>query len=189
MVAIMPEQPGMEIGYLKEKRQKLLDELHSDEHYDATETIAYGEHDPFDVPVCTCDKCGCEPAMTRVQDRPIRWQMVCPCGNQVKQARRRPWEAALDWNMTNLDGYSYADMPLFGLSSLSAFDAHCRLVSIRANLELRRKIAGLSRVIGQRTGEIEVPGKKYHERLDAYLQWCLWGLRLTKHAAKSASHE
>lgn len=185
----MAEQPGMEIGYLKEKRQRLLDELHSDEHYDATETIAYGEHDPFDVPVCACDRCGSLPSMTRVKNRPARWQMICRCGNQVKQARRRPWEAALDWNMTNLNSYSYEDMPLFGVSSLSVSDAHRRLVSIRANLELRRKITGLSRVIGQRTREIDVPGQKYQERLDCYLQWSLWGLRLTKYAMKSASSD
>ena len=176
----MADQPGMETDYLREKRQRLLDELHSDSHYDATETIAYGAHDPFDVPVCACEKCDSTPAMNRVQDRPARWMMICECGNQVKQARRRPWEAALDWNMVNLANFHYQDVPLFGLSSLSQSDAHARLVSIRVNLELRRKVVGLSRVIGQRTREIEVPGKKYQERLDAYLQWCLWGLRLTK---------
>jgi len=181
----MSNQPGMDIGYLKEKRKQALEDLHSDEHYDATETLAYGEHDPFDVPVCECEKCGSKPSMTRIKERPARWLMVCSCGNQVKQARRRPWEAALDWNMVNLGTYSYTEMPLFGLASLSLSDAHCRLVSIRANLELRRKIAGLSRVIGQRTGEVDIPGQKYQERLDCYRQWCLWGLRLTKHAKKS----
>lgn len=177
----MPDQPGTDINYLKEKRARLLSELHSDEHYDATETIAYGSHDPFDVPVCSCEQCGDKPVMSKVKDRPARWLMICSCGNQVKQARRRPWEAALDWNMINLGVYCYKDLPLFGLASLSVSDAHERLVSIRANLELRRSVTGLARVIGQRTREVEVPGKKYQERLDAYLQWCLWGLRLTKH--------
>ena len=179
----MSEQRGTEIRYLKEKRQRLLDELHSDEHYDATETIAYGEHNPFEVLVCACERCGTTPVMTKVQDRPARWLMVdSDCGHQAKQARRRPWEATLAWNMVNLNSYDYRDLPLFGLASLSPGDARERLVSIRTNLELRRKITGLSRVIGQRTREIEVPGKTYQERLDAYLQYCLWGLRLTKRA-------
>lgn len=181
----MPENSGSDIEYLRAKRYKLLEELHSDEHYDATETIAYGEHDPFDVPLAACEQCGGHPRMMRASERPTRWKMICGCGNQVKQARKRPWEAALDWNMVNLSNTDYRELPLFGLSSLSPTEAHSRLVSIRANLELRRKIVGLSRAIGQRTREIEVPGKKYQERLDAYLQTCLWGLRLTKLAQKN----
>lgn len=177
----MCKESGADIEYLKKKRRDLLEKLHSDSHYRATETIDYGEHDPFDVIVAACETCGKEPLMTKVQESPIRWMMVCSCGNQAKQACRRPWEAALDWNMINLATYSYQDLPLFGLSSLSPLDAHSRLVSIRNNLELRRKITGLSRVIGQRTREIDVPGKKFQERLDAYLRWALWGLRLTKH--------
>lgn len=42
MVPITFEQRAMEIGYLKAKRQKLLDEIHCDEHHNATETIACG---------------------------------------------------------------------------------------------------------------------------------------------------
>lgn len=174
-----------EIEYLKEKRRRLLAQLHSDAHYEATETLGYGAHDPFNVPVCACERCAGEPVMTKIGEHSIRWILVCSCGNQVKEARRRPWEAALDWNMINSGTYCYRDMPLFGLSSLSPSDAHARLISIRANLVLRRKITGLSRVIGQRTREIEVPGKKFQERLDSYLAWCLWGLRLTKKAKKA----
>lgn len=182
----MTNSAGEDIAYLRQKRARLLDELHSDEHYDATETIAYGEHDPFDVPVCSCEECGGTPIMTRVTDRPVRWLMVCCCGNQGSEGRRRPWEAALDWNMVNLSSYRYSDLPLFGLAYLSPSDAHGRLISIRGNLELRRKIVGLSNVIAQRTGEDGAPGKKYMERLAAYHHWCLWGLRLTKLAKKDS---
>lgn len=46
---------GLTLEYAKEKREKLLAELKSDEHYSQTETVAYGHHDPLSVPVAACD--------------------------------------------------------------------------------------------------------------------------------------
>lgn len=178
-------RPGMQLDYLRAKRQAILDELHSDEHYEDTETLYYGDHDPFSVPIAPCDGCGHLPRMIKDQERPVRWIMQCSCGERSSQSRPRPWQAALDWNMKNLSVFDYKELPLFGLGSLGPEDAHKRLVGIKSNLELRRKLLGLSRTIGQRTKEIEVPGKKYQERLDAYLQWSLWALRMTKLARSS----
>lgn len=182
---------GQDLDYLRQKRNRLLEELHSNEHYDATETIAYGAHDPFEVPASACEKCQGTQRMIKVQEHPARWSMQCQCGNEAKTPRPRPWEAALEWNAINLSTVNYRALPLFGLSQLSPEDAHKRLVSIRENLELRRKITGLSRSVGQRTrdtGEVEVPGKTYQQRLSAYLAWCMWALRLTKLAKLDASN-
>ena len=174
------ERRGMTIEYLREKRQALLDELHSDEHYEQTESVVFGDHDPFDVPVVRCEQCSGKPRMTRVSERPIRWASICECGRRAKPNRQRPWQGALEWNCINLLSSDYRALPLFGLAQLSPKAAHRRLTGIRRNLELRKNILGLTRNIGQRTREMEVPGKKFQERIEAYLQWCLWGLRMTK---------
>ena len=181
-----------DLDFLRQKRRALLEELHSDEHYENVEAIAFGSHDPFDVPVASCEACGrqrLQPRMSRVKDKPARWVMVCHCERKSKVIRKRPWETVLEWNAINLAGFNYQEMPLFGLSKLSPSDAHKRLTGIRRNLELRKNIIGLERNIGQRTrdtGEMEVPGKTFQERIEAYLGWCLWGLRLTKLAKNNS---
>lgn len=74
-------------------------------------------------------------------------------------------------------------MPLFGLRDLSPEMAHKRLAGMRRNLELRKNIAqieGTVAILTDRSIGIEQPGKGYTRKLDAYLMWCLWGLRLTK---------
>jgi hypothetical protein len=75
---------GLTLEYAKEKREKLLAELKSDEHYNQTETVAYGHHDPLSVPVAVCDSCHGRAQMQKVIGSPVRWNMVClVCGKTV----------------------------------------------------------------------------------------------------------
>jgi len=48
----------MSLEYMLKKRETLLAELRSDEHYELTPTVAYGNHDPFNVPEVVCEACG-----------------------------------------------------------------------------------------------------------------------------------
>jgi len=177
---------SMSLEYLIQKRQSLLDELHSDEHYESTPTIAYGHHDPLNVPEASCEICGNLPVMKKVDNPPLRWAMFCECGRRAKTDRKRPWQAALEWNWINLGSYDYQALPLFGLSNLEPDAARQRMAGIRRNLEVRKGLAGVETTIARKTNRsmgIEQPGKGYVERLDAYLMWAMWALRLIKIAA------
>ncbi len=166
--------------YAKEKREKLLAELKSDEHYSQTETVAYGHHDPLSVPVAACDSCHGRAQMQKVIGPPVRWNMVClGCGKAIQQIQKRPWQAAMAWNQINLGTQDYRQLPLFGLGSLSPESARQRMVGIRRNLELRKSLAGIERTIAHKEGQ-RPPGKEYQQRLEAYLQWAMLALRLLK---------
>lgn len=169
-----------DLDYLRQKRQAVLDELHSDSHYDQTAAIAYGDRDPLDVPLATCDHCGCKPQIEEASQHPVRWTVVCRCGRRSKPNRPRPWQAALEWNNVNLTGHEYRGLPLFGLRHLSPKQAHERMKGIRRNLELRKALNGLTLEIHRRSGQLNPPGRGYQERIEAYLQWSMWALRLTK---------
>ncbi|AZT48732.1 hypothetical protein C6Z68_003671 [Salmonella enterica subsp. enterica serovar 4,[5],12:i:-] len=171
---------GLTLEYAKEKREKLLAELKSDEHYNQTETVAYGHHDPLSVPVAVCDSCHGRAQMQKVIGSPVRWNMVClVCGKTIPQHRKRPWQAAIAWNQINLGTQDYRQLPLFGLGSLSPESARQKMVGIRRNLELRKSLAGIERTIAHREGQ-RPPGKEYQQRLEAYLQWAMLALRLLK---------
>ncbi|MFH7098409.1 hypothetical protein ACHWI2_38545, partial [Klebsiella pneumoniae] len=99
---------GLTLEYAKEKREKLLAELKSDEHYSQTETVAYGHHDPLSVPVAACDSCHGRAQMQKVIGPPVRWNMVClGCGKAIQQIQKRPWQAAMAWNQINLGTQDY----------------------------------------------------------------------------------
>ncbi|EHL48215.1 hypothetical protein SEEM030_22931 [Salmonella enterica subsp. enterica serovar Montevideo str. SARB30] len=145
---------GLTLEYAKEKREKLLAELKSDEHYNQTETVAYGHHDPLSVPVAVCDSCHGRAQMQKVIGSPVRWNMVClVCGKTIPQHRKRPWQAAIAWNQINLGTQDYRQLPLFGLGSLSPESARQKMVGIRRNLELRKSLAGIERTIAHREGQ------------------------------------
>lgn len=173
------------VAYLLTKLDTLYTEIKSDEHYEATPSVAYGAHDPFDVPLVPCEVCFEAPLIAQSQDRPLRWLHQCSCGRRIKTSRKKPWQAALEWNWINLGSFDYQDMPLFGLGNLDATRAHQRLAGIRRNLELRKSIARIEGDVARLTERsigIQQPGKGYTEKLEAYLMWCMWGLRLTKQA-------
>lgn len=171
------------VQYLLNKLDVLYEEIKSDEHYEATPSVAYGTHDPLDVPLAPCEYCSIIPTVKKVQDKPVKWRAECLCGHRPKSVRKKQWQAALEWNWINLNGFDYRELPLFGLSRLTPDEAHQRLVGFRRNLELRKNIANIEGDIARLTSRsigIEQPGKGYTERLEAYLMWCMWGLRLTK---------
>ena len=92
------------------------------------------------------------------------------------------WQAALEWNWINLKSYDYRDLPLFGLSHLNPAEARVRLAAIRKNIELRKSLAAIETTVAIKTerGVCQKPGKGYREKLDAYLKWSMWALRLVK---------
>jgi hypothetical protein len=192
MVTMTQRHSDPRVQRLLEKLDGLYEELKSDEHYEMTESVAYGHHDPFDIPTCICDACGEQPTMEMARSEPPRWSMVCRCGRKPPSVRKSQWQAMLEWNGINLASFDYRDLPLFGLSNLDAETGHKRLAGFRRNLELRYNIATLEGDIArmtQRSLGIEQPGKGYTRRLQAYLMWCLWGLRLTKLAKQKTKNE
>ena len=185
-------RPGLTLEYLKAKRDALRNELHSDQHYENTPTLAYGEHDPLEVPVVPCERCGGYPKITVVgQGSRIRYHATCGgCGYRLKEPNGQKWQPLLSWAGVNLTVQNYRDLPLFGLRLLEPTEAHRKMVGIRRNLEIRTKLAVLEREIARREGT-RPPGKLYQTRLGAYLKWALLALRLTKlqvEIAKSATH-
>ncbi len=174
---------GITLEYAIEKKTLLLDELMSDEHYAKTETLTYGEHDPFSIPVPKCDTCGSKGQMQKVLGEKIKWKVVClGCHHKTIQApQRKPWQAALMWCDINLGSLSYKDLPLFGLSNLSEPVAKERMKGIRRNLELRKNITGLERTIANKLKK-RPPGREYQQKLEAYLKWSLLALRLINYS-------
>lgn len=177
---------SMTLEYALEKRKTLLAELHSEEHYNQTPTLAFGYHDPFSVPEVVCEDCGCAPEM---RAEGTRYITGCPCGRRIKVPQKKHWQAALEWNWINLKAYDYRDLPLFGLSKLGPTEARERLAAIRRNLELRKTLAGVETTVARKTDRqvCQQPGKGYVEKLDAYLKWSMWALRLVKVAASQES--
>jgi len=175
---------GLTLEYAQEKRERLLAELRSDEHYEQTDTVAYGHHDPFSIPVTACDSCGGRGQMRKLETKGIRWAVVClGCGKQAVSPQRRPWQAALEWNQINLGTQDYRELPLFGLSRFEPNEARERMAGIRRNLELRKSLAGIERTIAHKTDR-RPPGKEFQQRLEAYLKWAMLALRLIKVAEK-----
>lgn len=175
-----PPRKGITLDYLVDKRAQLLAELRSDGHHADTQTRAYGFHDPLDVPPAYCDTCHAPPVLERIEGVHVRWVVICSeCGRTLPEARKRPWLALLAWNAINLASQDYRDLPLFGLSELDPAEAHERMVGIRRDLEIRTRLAGIERTIAKRTHG-RIPGHQYRLRLEAYLQWALLALRLTK---------
>jgi hypothetical protein len=184
----MQKQSEPKVSNLMKKLDDMYAELKSDEHYEDTPSVAYGRHDPFDVPVSPCEVCSKHPSLEQPQAS-SRWLYVCKCGRRPSAVRKAPWQACIEWNSINLNNTDYRALPLFGLKDLSPEPAHKRLAGMRRNLELRKNIAqieGTVAILTERSIGIEQPGKGYTRKLEAYLMWCLWGLRLTK-VAKSSS--
>ena len=169
---------GNTLEYAQEKHSMLMSVLKSDEHYENTDTLAYGHHDPLSVPMPVCDSCGSKGQMQKVPGEKIKWQVAClGCNKTIQTPQRRPWQAALMWCDINLGSMTYKSLPLFGLSELSESDAKLRMLGIRRNLELRKNIAGLERTIANKLKK-RPPGREYQQRLEAYLKWSLLAIRL-----------
>ena len=165
------------LTYLTSLRATLRKELSSEDHYEKTETTTYGQHDPFKVKVVNCDICNNVPKYSIINRKYVYTCVLCKTGE--KDLQQTEWKAALFWNSKNLNSISYKDIPLFGLSSLTAKQAHKRLVSIRENIELRKKLASVERRISIENNTRQ-PGRKYRRRLEAYLKWSVYAIRLAK---------
>lgn len=107
---------GLTLEYAKEKREKLLAELKSDEHYSQTETVAYGHHDPLSVPVAACDSCHGRAQMQKVIGPPVRWNMVClVVGRRSNKSRndrgKQQWRGTkLTWEHRTTDNCPSLDL-------------------------------------------------------------------------------
>ena len=171
------------VKQLFHERDNLLEELRSDEHYSKTQTLAYGEHDPFEVTIPPCESCGME---VGVIQQGWRWTVSCPrCQKTIQCPQKHSWQAALLWRERNLGCLDYRKLPLFGLSSLNLQQARERMVGIRLNLELRKRLANIETDLA-RVSDHRAPGQRYRYRLDAYLKWAMLALRLIKLAEKRA---
>lgn len=175
-------RPSMTLAYAKRKRETLLKELKSDQHYCDTETISYGSHNPFNVtPIPGCDDCNGAAQMQKVKGVKVRWTMVCKdCGKTIDSTQAAPWQAALMWCGQNLKNMDYTQLPLFGLNEMDVTTAMKRMTGIRHNLELRKALAGIESTIAQKTGT-RPPGKDFRRRIEAYLKWSMLALRLIKY--------
>lgn len=173
MAAVLTPQA---IQSLKLQRMDLLDELHSDGHFAATETITYGDHDPFDIPVMKCDKCGSVGELQR-EERPNgsnKYFVRCTgCGNFHKSLGSTPDQGKLLWNVINPKGLKYTDFPMFGLSNLTPEEARVRMVGIRRNLEIRENLASIETTLFP-IMDRRPPANMYRKRLKLYVHWAMW---------------
>jgi hypothetical protein len=148
-------------------------------------TRHYGPHDPVtDAPkflwACSCGarpvlrfKGASQPESTPESDSEhgsvVAAHLVrCPaCGRSGKPGFAA-WAAITDWNKSNLDlELSLDQFPFFELGGLSLRDARVKLVGVRTDLETRRLQAK------QRQREGRDAGRRYRDRLDAYLRWTI----------------
>lgn len=173
--------PNHSITYIKQKRAKLYTELKSNAQCVQAAAMSYGEHNPLKVSLVPCEQCNnsIDDVLMTVTSNET-WDVQCAdCGRVTKASRPKRWQAALEWRAINLGCMHYSELPLFHLSDLDAAQAHNLLTDIRRNLELRTNIIGLDNEIAKRENKRQ-PNQKRHQIIKAYLQWCLYGLRLTK---------
>jgi len=152
-------------------------------------TRHYGPHDPvLDAPkflwACSCGQRpvlrfkGAPPAALPAAQAPdqdsdqgsaVAAHVVrCPACGRSSKPGFAAWEAITDWNRSNLALDLCMDQfPFFELSGLSLRDARAKLVGIRTDLETRRLQAK------QRQREGRDPGRRYRDRIDAYLRWTI----------------
>lgn len=176
----MAKKPEMTIAEAFEKRQTLLDELNSDEHYERTETTYYGAHNPFDIALVNCDSCDVAPNFGKVGPNNNRWNVTCPvCNKQIQHPQAEPWKALLQWWQKNLQGHHYRDLPLFGLVNLDVPAARRRMAGIRRDLELKTGVAD-AEILLSRITDVPAPGFDYCARLDVYMCWAMLALALLK---------
>ena len=92
----------------------------------------------------------------------------CEACNRQGRPGEMPWQAVVEWNRTFPDTRrAMAEFPFFVLDGLSLREARSKLVGVRADLETRRARAKLKARAGQEVG------KRYRERIDAYLRWTI----------------
>lgn len=176
----MAKKPEMTIADSFEKRQKLLNELNSDAHYERTETTNYGSYNPFDVPLVSCDSCKNVPQIGKVGPHNNRWDIFCPsCKKRIQHPQLDRHKALLQWWQKNLDAHDYRELPLFGLANLDVPAARRRMAGIRRDLELKKGIAEAEDLLSRVT-DIPPPGTDYYFRLDAYMGWAMLALALLK---------
>ncbi|CAD5366570.1 exported hypothetical protein [Rubrivivax sp. A210] len=148
-------------------------------HRHATEAMSdfgrdYGPNDPVtSAPglIWPCP-CGGTPVMRfelhdEASREPYHFVQCVLCDREGRPALL-PWEAVAEWDRAypNLK-VTMGSFPFFMIGELSPRDARTRLLSIRHDLERRRAETKL------RSREGVVVGKRYRERIDAYLRWTI----------------
>lgn len=176
----MAQKSEMSTAEAIQKRQRLLDELNSDEHYERTETTNYGDHNPFDVVLVDCDTCKSSPRFEKVGPYNNRWDIDCPiCKKRIQHPQVERWKAQLLWWQKNLSDHNYRELPLFNLATLDVPAARRRMAGIRRDLEIKKGIADTEELISRVT-DLTPPGAEYRLRLDAYMGWAMLALSLMK---------
>lgn len=173
------------IAELTARRIALLDELTSSEHYSETPSVSFGSHDPFDVPIATCDSCNSNAESCKVASghKKVRWVVCCTsCEKRITQPQKDPWMAALVWNGANLTTQCYRSMPLFGITHMTPAEAKERITKVRHNLVLRISLCAVDRAIAEISDSHSKPGLMFQRRLEAYLKWAMHAHRLIKSA-------
>lgn len=92
----------------------------------------------------------------------------CEACDRKGRPGEMPWEAVVEWNRAYPDTrVPMAEFPFFELSGLPLREARSKLLGVRADLETRRARAKMKARAGQEVG------KRYRERIDAYLRWTI----------------
>lgn len=180
--------------------QELDDVLASGEHFQATPTRNYGPHDPvLDAVgfICTCP-CG-GGAGQLVFDYPSAEQLARQGGGPAGEPKRRhfvecrvcrrrgrstvhDWAAVIEWNREHYSAtFPFERFPFFDLDGLDVVAAQAEINAIRLDLELRKAQAKRQSADGIETG------KRYRERLEAYLGWTIAAASLLKAHARAQS--
>jgi len=189
---------GLTREYKEDKLKDIQKRIKADSHYQATATRYYGDFDPLIETENHINACICGAKAVLVYDIPDldqvpgarnsgtprpyqprkQWFVRCGACGSASMIAKKPWLAVLQWNKSPLSiNPPYRTLPVFGLRGLDADAAAERLQSIRADLELRSKEAGLRRDLGRTK-----TNQKYLDRLKAFLQWCIYAQSLVKFA-------
>lgn len=175
---------------LTARRDAILEELSSDDQFMDPAAVSYGSHDPFDVPVANCDRCGssAESKIVKSGDKKSKWIVGCKnCDNHTLHPQKDCWTASLVWNNSNLESQSYTTMSVFELAHLAPAAAKEQISKIRRNLILRLNLCSVDRSIAEINASHSRPGRLYQLKLEAYLKWAMLAHRLVKNAKSKAS--
>lgn len=188
---MLEQDKEQELLGLLMRKKALLEVLRCELGNLTTSETPYGTHDPFEVPLATCDNCGGLPESLQLsapRHRP-KWSVRCgDCEKNLRAPQKEKWMAALEWNSTNLCSLDYRDLPLFGLSHLTPWEASAQIKIIRSNILNRQELCSIDRSIAVFTGLAHRPGLRFRLRLDAYLKWTMLAQRLIKNARRRVNN-
>ncbi len=122
--------------------------------------------------------CGAKPLLKGTRSgNSVRWQVVCPKCGRTAEGSKKKWQAVINWNKAPVSKMPHwKRLPIFGLWRFRTVEeAGEYLKEVRTVLENRLKEAK------SRLKEGIPVGRKYEERLRAFLAWTIYAQGVAKY--------